>query len=285
MTQISRSGQFELKRLANGAFSVHSVADGETFHPVVGTVTEADALYVRQLGLIERVTKAEGEFVIWDVGLGAGGNVLTAIRRLANTTAAIRILSCDRTLEPLRFARENAAALEFPLGFESHLDQLLAQGQTQFVLGGLKVAWQIVLGDFPMLSQSAAWPAPGAIFFDAYSPKRNPDMWTLPVFTNVFARICLETPCALATYTRSTMARVHMLLAGLFVGAGRGVAEKEETTIAANRLELIRHPLDRRWLERVKVSGSAEPLRESAYRQQPLSENTREQLWAHPQFR
>lgn len=282
---MTQNRQYELKRLANGSFSVHSIVDAETFHPVAGPVAEAEALYIRQLGLVERVSHAGKEFVIWDVGLGAGGNALTAIRSMANTTASIRILSFDHTIEPLRFARENAVALEFPLGFESQLDQLLAHKTTQFTSGPLNVTWEIILGDFPALLKSGLWPAPDAIFFDAYSPKRNPDMWTLSVFARVFSRLSAERPCALATFSRSTMARVAMLLAGFFVGTGEPVAGKEETTIAANQLDLIKHPLDRRWLERVKVSGSAEPLREPIYRQQPLSENTREQLWAHPQFR
>src|SRR5215207_8709085 len=143
---MTPSGQYELKRLANGLFSVHSIPDNETFHPVVGTVTEAEELYVRQLHLLERAFTADGEFVIWDVGLGAGGNALTALRSLANTAASIRILSFDHTVEPLRFARQNAAALEFPIGFELQLDQLLANRKTQFSMNAMNVNWEIILG-------------------------------------------------------------------------------------------------------------------------------------------
>ena len=59
---------------------------------------------------------------------------------------------------------------------------------------------------------------------------------------------------------------------------------KEETTVAANTVELINEPLDQRWLERARRSGSAEPLWESIYRQAPLSDETRERLRSHPQF-
>ena len=282
---MTPSGQYELKRLANGLFSVHSIPDGETFHPVVGTVTEAEELYVRQLHLLEKASKADGEFVIWDVGLGAGGNALTALRSLANTAASIRILSFDHTVEPLRFARQNAAALEFPIGFELQLDQLLANRKTQFSMNAMNVNWEIFLGDFPALLKDASWPAPDVIFFDAYSPKRNPDMWTLSLFTDLFGKLRPEKPCALATYSRSTMVRVTLLLAGFFVGAGESVAEKEETTIATNQLEMLERPLAQRWLERVRASGGAEPMRESIYLQQPLSAESRERLWSHPQFR
>ena len=66
--------------LRNGACSIRSLAEDETFHPVIGPAIEAEALYVRQLRLPERVRETFGEFVIWDVGLGAAANALTAIR-------------------------------------------------------------------------------------------------------------------------------------------------------------------------------------------------------------
>ena len=86
------------------------------------------------------------------------------------------------------------------------------------------------------------------------------------------------------TYSRSTMLRVTLLLAGFFVGVGHGTGEKEETTIAANTIELLAEPLDRRWLERARRSTSAEPMWEPVYRQAPLSAGTWEKLQRHPQF-
>ena len=110
-------------------------------------------------------------------------------------------------------------------------------------------------------------------------------MWTLPLFTNLYGRLDPARPCALPTYSRSTLLRVSMLLAGFYVGAGHATGEKEETTIAANTLALIEEPLDARWLRRARKSTSAEPLREPVYRQAPLSDDTWECLQEHPQFR
>ena len=126
--------------------------------------------------------------------------------------------------------------------------------------------------------------SPHAILFDPYSPKKNPAMWTAPLFADLFRRLDPQRPCALATYTRSTMARVALLLGGFFVGVGHPSGLKEETTVAANRLDLLDEPLDRRWLERAKCSHSAEPLSGPVYRQAPLSPETWEKLRQHPQF-
>src|SRR2546428_6884165 len=128
-------------------------------------------------------------------------------------------------------------------------------------------------------------PAPHAILFDPFSPAKNPAMWTLPLFTSLFRLLDPARPCALATYSRSTMTRGALLLAGFYVGAGHATGAKQETTVAANTLELIDRPLDRRWLERARRSHSAEPLCEPIYRQARLAPATWEGLRTHPQFR
>ena len=74
------SSDYQLVRLNNGICSVRSLVDAETFHPVVGPVAEAEALYVNQLKLRERLQNHTGEFVNWDVGLGAAANALTVLR-------------------------------------------------------------------------------------------------------------------------------------------------------------------------------------------------------------
>jgi hypothetical protein len=122
------------------------------------------------------------------------------------------------------------------------------------------------------------------ILFDAYSPARNPAMWTLPLFTNLFQLLDLRRPCALPTYSRSTILRVTLLLAGFYVGVGHATGEKEETTIAANDLSLIAEPLGRSWLDRARRSHSAEPMIEPVYRTEPLSAESWKRLQAHPQF-
>jgi hypothetical protein len=150
------------------------------------------------------------------------------------------------------------------------------------------VEWELHLGDFPSLLHSSAatiWPKPHAILFDAFSPATNPAMWTLPIFTRIHALLDPTRPCALPTYSRSTLLRVTLLLAGFYVGAGHATGEKEETTLAANRLELLSEPLGQDWLKRVQRSTSAEPLHTPEYRQAPLAPESWARLQAHPQFR
>lgn len=283
---MSSSG-YSLVTLANGVRSVRSLAEAETFHPVIGPVAEAEALYVRQLRLLDRLAAHTGEFVIWDVGLGAAANALTVLRAIRDLPGSVRLVSFDHTLEPLRFALQHAEELGYFGGYEPLVAALLAQGQATLQIGPQALRWETHVGDFPTWLQAAnhVFPAPHAILFDAYSPAKNPAMWTLPLFTNLFRQLDPARPCAMPTYSRATLLRVTWLLAGFHVGVGHATGEKEETTLAANTLSLLDEPLDRKWLARARRSTSAEPLHTPVYCQAPLTAETWDRLQAHPQFR
>ena len=278
---------YRLVKLPNGSCSIHSLAHHETFHPVIGPAAEAEALYVRQLALVERLREHSGPFVIWDVGLGAAANPVSVLRATRDVACSIQVVSFDHTIEPLRFALQQAEELQYLSGYESHLATLIERQSVSFQSGSQSVAWELHVSDFPtLLAQSGAndFPAPHVILYDPFSPAKNPAMWVQPVFARLHQLLDPQRPCALPTYSRSTMLRVSLLMAGFFVGAGHATGEKEETTIAANTLGLIAEPLDQKWLQRVRRSTSAEPLWDPVYRQAPLAPATWEKLQEHPQF-
>ncbi len=277
---------YELVELANGSWSVRSREVRETFHPVVGPEAEARSLYVEQLRLPERMAAATAGFVLWDVGLGSAANVLTVLRASRAVTGSLRVISFDHTLGPLRFGLNHSARLPYFEGYETAVQQLLDQGKVDFMNHQQPVQWEVLGGDFPtrMAEFDRVIEPPAAILFDAYSPARNAAMWTLPLFCNLFRRLDGSVPCNLATYSRSTMLRVTLLLAGFWVGAGEATGVKEETTLAATDPRLIPRLLGAEWLTRVRRSTSAEPLLHATYQQGPLSDENRQRLEAHPQF-
>jgi hypothetical protein len=255
-------------------------------HPGLGPAAEADLLYVRQLQISERMRAGDGEFVVWDIGLGAAANAIAVLRATRDIPRPLRIVSFDNTAGPLEFALQNAAALGYLNGYESQIQRLLDTRRVGFQNGESTVTWEFLLEDFPAwLAGREKTVPPHAILFDAFSPAKNSAMWTLPLFTNLFQRLDTQRPCNLTTYSRSTMFRVTLLLAGFFVGSGVATGMKEETTVAANATSLIRAPLNKRWLERARRSDSAEPMIEPHHKKSPLSPASWERLLAHPQFR
>jgi hypothetical protein len=75
-----------------------------------------------------------------------------------------------------------------------------------------------------------------------------------------------------------------MALAGWFVGTGVPTGDKSETTIVANRLALLKKPLNQAWLRRVHSSTNAAPLRGRNEERGPISPEDFTALKALPQF-
>ncbi len=250
---------YEIVTVASGARSVRSRVNGETFHPVVGPMVEARELYVRQQRLLERARENGSEpLVVWDVGLGAAANaiaVLEAFRDASNLSCPVELHSFERTLAPLTFALSRAGELGYFAGWEMAVRELLDH---QVARCGV-VTWRLHAGDFRETVHNARVASPHAVLFDPYSPATNPELWNLATFSAIRKRAD-DAACLLTTYSRSTAVRVTLLLAGWFVGRGGATGEKDETTIAASRAEMIGSPLDARWIERVRRSTAPGPL-------------------------
>lgn len=279
--------EFEIVTLKSGIKSLRSLVRKETFHPTTGPLGEANALHVHQQRLVERCLESK-KFILWDVGFGAAANGLAALFALKDCETEIEFHSFDLTTKPIEFALEHAEDLDYVKDYEPLLQALLKEGSTQI---RPRFSWHLHLGDFsqqvqphPHAPRDALAPAPHAIFYDPYSAASNPEMWTLEHFRNLYLQLDPKQGCLLTNYTRSTAVRVALLLAGFYVGKGCIIGEKAETTVVSNQLELLEHPLDRSWLERVKNSTNAAPLRASAYTKSKISQMDFEQLQQSPQF-
>ena len=287
----SSDAAFELVTLKGGGRSIRSKAHGETMHIGTDPRTEALELHVGQQLLAERLRdwNQPDPFVIWDIGLGPAGNAITAIeviREVINSetresATPVEVHSYEISTEVLEFALGHAGELEYLAGWETILRELLETGKTS---PAPSIDWRLHRGDFSRQPHDA--PAPSVIFFDPYSPAQNSEMWNLETFQSMWVAVSApdSPPCTMTNYTRSTSVRVTMLLAGWFVGTGVPTGEKEVTTIAANRLDLLKEPLDATWLARVRSSTNAEPMRGRNNERGPISPQDYARLIAHPQF-
>jgi len=270
---------FEILTLKSGVKSLRSLEHMETFHPGIGPLEEARILHVDQQRLVERAEALE-KFIIWDVGLGAAANAIAGIEALKNSSANVELHSFDRSRAPLAFALEHAETLGYLLPYREELGTLLECGMVEFQ--GLK--WFLHEGDFAQTMHNADLPSPHSIFYDPYSPARNQDMWTLDHFTSLQKRLNPSVPCLWTNYTRSTAVRVSLLMAGFYVGIGCIIGEKDETTVASNSKDLIKIPLHKDWLERVKISNNSAPMRGDSYTMTAILAEDFARLRSHEQF-
>jgi queuine tRNA-ribosyltransferase len=108
-------------------------------------------------------------------------------------------------------------------------------------------------GAFSTATCGKPWPAKlvlaDIVFWDPFSPKVNPDLWTVAAFAAI--RRVANARCTLYTYSASTAVRCALLLAGWAVGMGESIGEKASTTAAAVAVTDLAQPLDRSWLARL----------------------------------
>ncbi len=257
-----RRGDYEIIKGPLGAFSVRQISSGEVMHSVNRPGDEANALYVVQSGLAQRVlrgshgvhvpaldgntttdaacapvapfeTTPASELVIWDVGLGAASNAMAAIacfedavaQRGASALRPVRIVSFECDLDPLILATQKSA--RFPHLQHAAPHGLLGEGRWTHVSGLL--TWELMKGDFLALFADA--PAPDLVFYDPFSAKTDTALWSADVFARMAAHGGAK-PMALYTYSASTAVRAALLWAGFRVAEGVGTGPKATTTIA-----------------------------------------------------
>ncbi len=268
------NGRHEIVLTSLGVAAVRDTLVGEVMHPVIGPAVEAERLYVAQSRLRERLAVAGPRLVLFDVGLGAGSNALAALAaaEAQGEGRALEIVSFEVDPGALALATSDDGALRLGLSARARAAarELLSRGRHE----APRVLWRLALGDvretLPCEEASA-----DVVFWDPFSPKANPELWTLSAFAALRSR-CSDR-AALYTYSTATASRSALLLAGFFVGAGDPSGPKEETTAAATDGSILARPLDGRWLAR--LARSSAPFPDDA------PPDALDRIRAHPQFR
>ena len=272
MSQPPATGH-EIVRTRAGDLAIRSVAAGEVMHPGVGPLREARELYVRQSRLAERLrAPGPGPLVLFDIGLGAGSNALCAreeSERAGGEARRLQIISFERDLGALELALTAGPAFAIEGESAGAVRALLATGAHD----SARTGWQLRQGDLlARLGDERA--RADVIFWDPFSPRANPELWTVAAFASV--RACAGPTCTLFTYSAATATRVALLLAGWAVGAGDATGTRPETTAAAVRAEDLARPLGARFLQRLARSGAVLPADAPA--------DTHARVAAAPQF-
>lgn len=252
----------EVVRTRRGGLAMLDAESGEVMHPITGPLVEPEHVYVRPARLGERLLAPEPRPLrLLDAGLGAGSNVAAALRVIAGLPAARRrleIVSLDRSVAALELAltAEHQRAFGWDGAALAAARDLLGQGAHE--APGL--AWQLLRGDL-LDSLGSLGTRPDAafdiVFWDPFSPRATPALWTLAAFRAV-RRVC-RPGASLHTYSGATAVRSALLLAGFCVGLGDEIAPGRRATHAALDPCSLDQPLDARWLERLARSSAAFP--------------------------
>lgn len=193
----------------------------EHYHSVHGAVQESQHVFIRA-GLDEVLQRQRGVRIL-EIGFGTGLNAWLTL--LAGSDAMIQFTS----LEAYPVAMELAVQLNYP-------QQPGAAGSPERFAALHGAAWNeevAISPEFTLLKLDLRLEAfaPAAesvdlIYFDAFAPNVQPELWTAEVFAKLFA--AAAPGAVLTTYCAKGQVRRNMVAAGFVVERLQGPPGKRE---------------------------------------------------------
>jgi len=228
---------------------------------------------------IDVMAKEKEEIHILDVGFGLGYNVSVAINvaKRKNPDIKVSILSVEKDTDILN----KITLINYPSILREEYEFILSGRFSSEKIGDstykvyksinknikLKVVFgegRKILQDF--LKEKLEF---DAVFYDAFSPKVNTEMWTVDIFRVVYGLMTEE--AVLSTYSAALSVRRGLIEAGFNIGLVEPVGRKSYSTVASKKAELP--PLPEKEKSRIKNSPFSE-----VFRDRTLS-NDRKSIW------
>lgn len=202
----------------DGSPTLRHAAIGEPYHSVHGAVTESTHVFIRS-GLVARDLP---RLDVLEVGLGTGLNMLLTWIHCLERGRSVRYTALEP--HPLPYARleelAHCGALNWPGLHREFIHAMTAPG-THVLEGGLTFERH----DTPV-QEIDARNAFDVVYFDAFAPDKQPEMWTEEVFHRMHG--AMRPGGILVTYCAKGAVRRAMQAAGLTVERLPGPPGKRE---------------------------------------------------------
>lgn len=212
---------------------------GEAYHSTsLGAYSEALHKHVLPPFLLDPNWLERPKIRILDICFGLGYNTLVTLKEYAKRGfgGRLEILSPEMDRELL----SQLGALAYPselAGYGAFLEELIEWGRAE--LGGAQV--ELYIGEARECVRGAVGEF-DLIYQDAFSPKKNPELWTLEYFKEL--RAILAPSGFITTYTQSSAVRYTAHLAGFEVYAYESGMGRGGTIFALGELPLERIDLE-----------------------------------------
>ncbi len=181
-------GVFRKILTRDGTYTLRNELFGEEYHSIsAGALVESFEKFVKPSG-ISKIAKTRGEVKILEVGFGLGYNCLATLVEVlsSNPTARVEYLSFDLTVEQLRYTPDVPRYSEL---YGRLKGEILSKGFFRFK----NFTCRVLIGDARrrVFDVSEIFQA-DAVFHDPFSPKKNPELWTLDFLAVLLKRMKRE---------------------------------------------------------------------------------------------
>ncbi|HEX8428138.1 tRNA (5-methylaminomethyl-2-thiouridine)(34)-methyltransferase MnmD [Hymenobacter sp.] len=225
----------EVRVTADGSSTLYVPELDEYYHSTHGAVQEAQHVYLAA-GLEPVLTTPTSPVRVLEIGFGTGLNALLTLQRSLASPYPIRYDTIEKYPLPAAVIRElgveryvlNPELLDYHQQLHNAAWDTLVVLTPRFALHKITGALQ----DTPLPNDTYH-----VVYFDAFAPEKQPDMWTNEVFAQLYAATAsggvLVSYCAKGSFRRSLKA------AGWLVEKIPGPPGKREMTRARKALECL----------------------------------------------
>ena len=208
----------KLIKTNDGSFTAFNEKYDETYHSISGAAEEALEKHVKALGL-------EDGMRILDFCFGLGYNSLVA----ANTCKNLEITGLENDIEVVQMMKE----IDFPKNLKSEFETFCNLSEQNLISDSKRNTIKLIIGDALETIKTLPENYFDRIYFDPFSPKKQPEMWTEEIFQNIFT--VMKNGGKLSTYSCAKSVRANMTAAGFKVKDGPSIGRKSPATIAEKR--------------------------------------------------
>lgn len=208
----------------DGSETLYSEAFQEACHSTTGARAETLLHYIQGCQVVEKAGQLE-TISILEVGFGTGLGLLTTMESLKSGKSHCRFVSLELDKNLINWFREQHPDIHFKEIQAGELNYIEAQKDNftiTILIGNGRKTLPAYLNLNPL-----KW---DAIYQDAFSPKRNPVLWTSEWFR--LLKESSQPEVILSTYSASNSIRKSLLEAGWKIHKGEKFGPKRTSTRA-----------------------------------------------------
>lgn len=244
--------KLSVEKTQDGWATLYLPEQDEHYHSMFGAFEEARWIYIeRGFGAMHAIRPAGESLRILEMGFGTGLNAILTVRaaeaagRIVRYTGVEAYPLPDGTIEALGYAPRLAASAETKAAAGA---EIAAYGMLH------RLPWSAWRPDLPFVSvsphfsvckvqalfQNITWPAAAfdLIYYDAFSPRVQPELWTDEVACRLYAALApggrLVTYCAQGRWKKNLVAAGFNLSMLPGPGGKREITSAEKQSLSGN---------------------------------------------------
>lgn len=219
----------------DGSVTLYSEAFNEACHSTYGAKEETKEIYLEGCDLVgQRARNPEATLRILEIGFGAGIGVIETLKySREKSLGKVHMITTEIDASLVDYLLQSEAFSEFapaqtadldPSGKLKRVDTSTADFRLTILVGDAREALSI-----PALFKEFS--PVHAIYQDAFSPKRNPALWSKEWFC-LLGEFWSDKETLMSTYSASNSIRKAMAFGGWGVSVAKGFGPKRQSTRA-----------------------------------------------------